>query len=270
MLSSRPSTPSLETQHRFDALAQIAECAEIVALDFFKCRGDLIRENKSSTDFVSEADRAVERCIRSQIAKVYPDDLVVGEELGGEKGSAYWLIDPIDGTSNFLSGLPLWAISIAYVEDGRPTLGAVSIPLLSRCLVGGLGHPLQDIGRSQATAGTSLVFGIGKNEHWPTDRRDQIEALLHPNGLTALTLGSCATSLALVASGELAGYAEGHVGFWDIAAGVALCEAANVPVSFAATAGKQSSFVAAGPASVQKDVFNITCLKQQKQNTNED
>ncbi|MEM5478004.1 inositol monophosphatase [Pacificibacter sp. AS14] len=259
MLLADLSTPLQEHQKRFDTLVEIAAQAEIVARDFFARRDVLILEQKSPTDFVTDADRAVERCIRLEIAKSFPNDFVVGEELGGQEGQSYWLVDPIDGTSNFLSGLPLWAISIAYIENGHPIFGLVSIPMLNRCLLGGQAFGLQDLGRRRGAAcGASKVFGIGYNEHWPPNRRELIEAQLRSHGLSSLTLGSCATSLALVASGELAGYAEGNVGYWDVAGGIALCEAANVSVSYAATSGKKSTFIAAGSASIQPLIYDIT------------
>ncbi|MBU2936497.1 MULTISPECIES: inositol monophosphatase family protein [Pacificibacter] len=260
-----PTTPQ-EHRKRFDTLVEIAAQAEIVAREFFVRRDALILEHKSLTDFVTDADRAVERCIRLEIAKSFPDDLVVGEEFGGREGQSYWLVDPIDGTSNFLSGLPLWAISIAYIENGHPIFGSVSIPMLNRCLLGGQGFGLKDSGRCRGDAcGASKVFGIGYNEHWPPSRRELIEAQLRSQGLSSLTLGSCATSLALVASGELAGYAEGNVGYWDVAGGIALCEAANVSVSYAATSGKKSTFVAAGPVSIQPLIYDITKSKPASQ-----
>ncbi len=259
MSSPHLAQPTPAQRHRFDTLAKIAARAEVVALEFFARRSDLTRVNKSPSDFVTEADQTVESCIREAIAEHHPHDTVVGEELGGEEASSYWLVDPIDGTSNFLSGLPLWSISIAYIENNHPTLGVVSMPMLGRCLYGGKGFDLHEIGTKLSTAGgSSLVFGIGHNEHWPSNRRILIEERIKSDGLTGVSLGSCATSLALVASGELAGYAEGYVGFWDIAAGVALCEAANVPVSFVANSRKSASFVAAGPAPIQPDVFVIT------------
>lgn len=263
MTASSPSLTQIDPTpaqlHRFDTLAKVAARAESMALDFFARRSDLLREHKSHTDFVTEADRAVENCIRAAIAEHHPDDTVVGEELGGQSAASYWLVDPIDGTSNFLSGLPLWSISIAYIENNHPTLGVVSMPMLGRCLLGGRGFDLCEIGdKSPATGSASLVFGIGQNEHWSSDRRDLIEDCIRSIGLTGISLGSCATSLALVASGELAGYAEGHVGFWDIAAGVALCEAAQVPVSFLANTKTSGSFVAAGPSLIQPDIFAIT------------
>ncbi len=252
---------------RFETLAKVATRAEKLALEFFSRRSELLRLNKSHTDFVTEADRAVENCIRSAIAEFYPDDTVVGEEMGGEITSSYWLVDPIDGTSNFLSGLPLWSISIAYIEDHHPVLGAVSMPMLGRCLLGGRGFDLQEIrGQTINAGGASLVFGIGRNEHWARDRRDLIEDCIKSEGLTGVSLGSCATSLALAASGELAGYAEGNVGFWDIAAGIALCEAAQVPISFFANGQTNSSFVVAGPSTIQPDVFAITNWGEKRSN----
>jgi myo-inositol-1(or 4)-monophosphatase len=68
--------------------------------------------------------------IREQIAINYPDDDIVGEEGGGVETDAYWSLDPIDGTSNFLAGIPLWGVSIAYCEDYVHILGDISFQML--------------------------------------------------------------------------------------------------------------------------------------------
>jgi len=244
---------------RARTLETVIIAAEKLALQYFSQRSELARFNKSPADFVSEADRSVESRIRDVIAGRYPNEPIVGEELGGRAGSAYWLVDPIDGTSNFLSGIPLWAISIAYVEDGHPTLGAVAIPMLKRRLIGGRDVPLREFGQHSGTAGgASLVFGIGANAFWPTRYRELIEAELKPNGLMGVSLGSCATSLALTASGEMAGYAEGNVGFWDIAAGVALCEAAKLKTSYVGDPGPNKSSVVVGPNDIQNAISALT------------
>jgi myo-inositol-1(or 4)-monophosphatase len=250
---------------RAASLRNAIEVAEKRALSFFHKRETLVLSAKSTTDFVTEADRSVEQCIRQELAKSHPDDPVVGEELGGKATCAYWLVDPIDGTNNFLSGLPLWAISIAFVENGHPILGGISIPSLGRTLIGGKNHPMQEIGKVASTAsGHALTFGIGGNEFWPNACRDAIDAVLVENRLTSVCLGSCATSLALAASGELAGYAEGNVGFWDIAAGVALCEAADRAVTFVGKPGPNASFVAVGPRNIQPKISSLTLLNERE------
>jgi histidinol-phosphatase len=82
---------------------------------------------------VSDADRAAEELIRGQLRRTRPRDGVLGEELGATgHGPRQWVVDPIDGTKNFIRGVPVWATLIALVDDGRPVIGLVSAPALGR------------------------------------------------------------------------------------------------------------------------------------------
>jgi len=93
---------------RLAIASQIVERAAELALSHFNRRDEISVSSKRVQDFVSEADVAVEQFIREQLQLHFPDDAVVGEEMGGQLGdSACWVIDPIDGTSNFLRGSPL-------------------------------------------------------------------------------------------------------------------------------------------------------------------
>ena len=121
----------LET--RMELLRPIMVKSSQLALKLFEDRGELKVEEKSARDYVSDADFKVERHIRELIAKELPHDMVVGEELGGVAGSKYWIIDPIDGTSNHLSGLCIF-------RDIRPPIPTTSAhlyrgirPALTRC-----------------------------------------------------------------------------------------------------------------------------------------
>jgi histidinol-phosphatase len=87
---------------------------------------DLRVETKPDLTPVSDADRAVEDALRARLG----GEAIVGEERGGERGDAYWLLDPIDGTKNFVRGIPVWATLVAYVADGGPLVGVVSAPAL--------------------------------------------------------------------------------------------------------------------------------------------
>jgi histidinol-phosphatase len=90
-------------------------------------------ETKPDLSPVTEADRAVEQVLRKRIGEERPGHSVVGEEFGAdEKGSARWILDPIDGTKNYVRGLPVWATLIALERDGRVEVGVVSAPALQR------------------------------------------------------------------------------------------------------------------------------------------
>ncbi|QBS40880.1 histidinol-phosphatase [Nocardia sp. CS682] len=95
---------------------------------------DLKVDSKPDLTPVSDADLAVEQAIRQVLAEQRPDDSVLGEEFGGdaEFSGRQWVIDPIDGTKNFVRGVPIWATLIALLDDGVPMAGVVSAPALSR------------------------------------------------------------------------------------------------------------------------------------------
>ncbi|WP_336991238.1 inositol monophosphatase family protein [Leucobacter sp. VD1] len=106
----------------------LADLADAVSLPRFQS-ADLTIETKPDRTFVTDADKAVERALRERIEAELPGDSFFGEESGrSEKGSRRWIIDPIDGTANFLRGVPNWATLIALEVDGEPTVGVVSAP----------------------------------------------------------------------------------------------------------------------------------------------
>ncbi|HJQ45756.1 MAG TPA: histidinol-phosphatase [Amycolatopsis sp.] len=112
---------------------RLADAADAITTARFRAR-DLKVDSKPDRTPVTDADTAVEDAVRELLAGERPMDAVVGEERGGESWSAgrVWILDPIDGTKNFLRGAPVWATLIALVEDGTPTVGMISAPLLGR------------------------------------------------------------------------------------------------------------------------------------------
>jgi histidinol-phosphatase len=110
----------------------LACCDEADALALAHFRRDLRIETKPDRSFVTEADQAIERGIRGRIAAAYPDHGLVGEEYGNEagRGSATWYIDPIDGTHNFMRGVPLFGTLLAVEVDGELQVGVMSAPAL--------------------------------------------------------------------------------------------------------------------------------------------
>ena len=111
---------------------ELADAADALSLPRFRAR-DLVVETKPDLTPVTEADRAVEARLRRLLAERRPDDAVLGEEEGEAGGGAVrWVIDPIDGTKNFLRGIPVWATLIAFERDGQVVCGVVSAPALGR------------------------------------------------------------------------------------------------------------------------------------------
>lgn len=111
---------------------RLADTADQVSMDRFQAL-DLKVEEKPDFTLVSDADKAVEAAIREQLAASRPQDAILGEEEG-EQGTSTrrWIIDPIDGTHNYVRGVPVWATLIGLEEDGEMVIGVVSAPALSR------------------------------------------------------------------------------------------------------------------------------------------
>ena len=119
---------------------ELADVADAVSLHAFRARdfGVYLKEDRTH---VTDTDRAVEQVLRERLAKARPSDSIFGEEFG-DNGPAkrQWIIDPIDGTANFMRGIPVWATLIALVVDGVPEVGVVSAPALNRRWWGASGH----------------------------------------------------------------------------------------------------------------------------------
>ena len=189
------------------------------------------------TDLVSEADIATEQLIRSRLAAERPDDGVMGEEAdetGGSSGRR-WIVDPLDGTVNFLFGLPQWAVSIALDDGAGAVCGVVYDAVRDECWAAHRdgpplldGEPVQASGRTEmATALVATGFGDD------TDVRrvqGEVVARLLPLVRDIRRFGSAALDLAWTAGGRYDAYFERGVKAWDIAAGALLCERAGLEV----------------------------------------
>ncbi len=110
----------------------LADQADALTMSRFNA-SDLVVETKPDLTPVSDADRACEELIRNQLRRTRPRDVVIGEEFGQTgHGARQWVIDPIDGTKNYVRGVPVWATLIALLDGRRPVLGVVSAPALAR------------------------------------------------------------------------------------------------------------------------------------------
>jgi myo-inositol-1(or 4)-monophosphatase len=203
------------------------------ALGFFDTLALRTVEAKAPGDLVSDADRAVEVTLRQLLAHHFPGDGVLGEEMGGTPTDRFWAVDPIDGTSNFLSGLPFWTISLGLMEQGQPIAGGILAPALGLMAVTD-GTTLRETGLAPGSRPADPpCIGLGRNPRWPAADRHAVEAAIETAGLSPRLIGSCALSLMLVATGRLKGYVEARTGgLWDCAGGLALCRAAGLPTAF--------------------------------------
>jgi len=191
---------------------------------------------KGPADFVSAADIKAESIIRESLAKSRPDYGFIGEESGETKGAnrfQIWVVDPLDGTTNFLHGLPHWAISIALVDDNVLTAGVVFDPVKDELFWAERGkgafvndRRLRVSSRrdlTQSLLATGFPF-IGKKGHGAV-QRELIKLMPRTAGIRRL--GSAALDLAYVAAGRYDGFWERGLNSWDIAAGILIVQEAG-------------------------------------------
>jgi len=224
--------PGLEA--RFALAEAVAREAGAVALDYFKRRETLVVETKRDPqDVVSIADRDVENLIRARFNEAFPADGVLGEEYGLEEGTSgfTWVVDPIDGTSPFVNGMPNWCVSIGLLHDGVPVVGVISAPCHDELYAAALGKGATLNGKKLSLDASrtikNAVTGIGANNHvTPALVAGIVESLLEAGG-NFIRNGSGALMLAYVAAGRLVGYYEPYMHAWDCMAGYCLVKEAG-------------------------------------------
>jgi myo-inositol-1(or 4)-monophosphatase len=213
-----------------------------------------VSSKSTPTDLVSEADHAAERLIRERIAAARPGDGVLGEEGGDHTGTSgvRWVVDPLDGTVNFLFGLPQWAVSIACEDADGALAGVVYDPLRDELFsVERDGAPTRDgapIARSDRDDLATALVGTGFGYDSEVRRAQaEVAARLLPDVRDIRRFGSAAIDLAWTACGRLDAYYEHGLNAWDLAAGRLLCERAGLEVHDLAPVGPSGPGVLVSP-----------------------
>lgn len=201
-------------------------------------RQDVKVHAKGLNDFVSEVDQQAEFEIITTIKKAYPDHAILAEESGIHEGNGCeWIIDPLDGTTNFLHGVPQYCVSIAMREDNKLQLGVVYDPVKEElfCASRGEGATLNNRRIRVSTQKDLTASLLGTGLPYRTDQElDAYMATLRAmleNTSGIRRAGSAALDLAYVAAGRFDGFWEFGLNIWDIAAGVLLIQEAGGLVS---------------------------------------
>lgn len=193
---------------------------------------------KSPNDFVSDIDRECEAIIIETIHKAFPDHAVLGEETGSRgDGDTQWVIDPLDGTLNYLHGIPHFSISIAMRVKQRLEVGVVYDPLRQELFTAtrGNGAQLNDkrirVSNRRSLNGAVLGTGFPFGQMDDLDRYMEVMAALMPRASGLRRAGSAALDLAYVAAGRFDGFWEFGLQQWDLAAGALIAREAGAIVA---------------------------------------
>lgn len=224
-VGSQPAAPDL----RFSVACAVAREAGAFARRCFHRRPAFSAQNlKGQQDYLAATDAEVEALIRGRLQEAFPQDAFIGEEDGGEPAGAdaVWVVDPVDGTANFVRGLSQFCVSIALVQAGRIEVGIIYDPMLDELYAARRGHGATLNGEPMR------VSGVGRLDHASIEAGWSSRIAVGPYLATVQKLfeagavvrrgGSGALALANVAAGRIDGYVELHMNAWDALAGYLL------------------------------------------------
>jgi myo-inositol-1(or 4)-monophosphatase len=230
---------SESSNSELEAVRELAErlAREAGAIQRERYEGELVVATKSeSIDLVTDVDHACEKLIVDALTELRPDDAILAEEGSGEDtadAAWRWIVDPLDGTTNYAHGYPRFCVSIGVEHEGSGAVGVVYDPLLDElfCGVRGCGatlngrpiHVSSEADMSQAMLATGFAYDVHRSDD---DNINHFAAIV--KAARALRRdGSAALDLCYVAAGRLDGYWELKLHAWDVAAGIIIVEEAG-------------------------------------------
>ncbi|MCH4023812.1 MAG: inositol monophosphatase [Acetobacter sp.] len=227
-------SPALD--YRLQAARAVVADAARLAMSMRPPPGGPTGTQKSAQDWLTEADGAVEAFISKRIGELFPDDGFQGEENGQTReGGLRWVVDPIDGTSNFARGRSRWCISLGLLDGDRPVAGVIHAPALNEVWTAltGKGAFLngQRIHASPVTDTRSAMIEMGWSNRVPEPVFMEKIGGVMSLGAMPRSGGSGALALADVACGRLDAYIEIVINLWDVAAALSILEEAGAVVS---------------------------------------
>jgi myo-inositol-1(or 4)-monophosphatase len=225
---------SIDIKQRFKFSKDVIREGGKLALGYFNDLGSLNIQSKGLQDMASQADLETEELIKGRIETAYPEDAFFGEETGGfepNTDQGIWVVDPIDGTAPFVSGVPMWCISIAFVVNSKIEFGLIYDPVHDELFAAQCGNGATLNGKSiNASTSTSLNNGrmcIGFSHRSSADEITPVfDALIKAGGIY-VCYGTGALGLVYVACGRLIGYYEPHMNSWDCYGAIAIIREAG-------------------------------------------
>lgn len=227
--------PDGALEARLALACRVAEEAGRLALAMRPAPGAPVATLKGAQDWLTEADGAVERLIGDELARAFPEDGFLGEEGGRRTGALTWVVDPIDGTSNYARGSSRFCVSLGLMAGAEPVLGVVVAPALGETYLGVRGRGATRNGAPiRAATTTALERGmveIGWSRRRPEAAFQALLAAVMATGAAPRLGGSGTLGLMDVACGRTDAYVELHINLWDVAAGLAILAEAGAFVS---------------------------------------
>jgi len=249
----------VDEQELLDVALEAARAGAGELMARFGARAEGVETKSTPTDLVSEADVVAESVIRRLLAGRRPADAVLGEEGGASgDGALRWLVDPLDGTINFLFGIPAFVVSIACCDAEGGLAGVVLDPVREECFAATRSGPAmlngsEIRGSDRAELGTAMVAtGFGYDSDVRA-RQAEVVARLLPRVRDIRRVGAAAMDLCWTACGRFDAYYERGVKPWDIAAGTLIAERAGLEVrELAADGPDPAGVVVAGRGLMQQ------------------
>lgn len=217
---------------RYETAQSVAKKAGKLALSHLEAlkNNSFPIEVKGKQDFVTKADRNVETFIRQRLKEAFPADGLLGEEHGLEVGDndLTWVIDPIDGTANYIRDIDQWAISIALVSSKGMEVGVIYDPVRDNLYAARVSNGAylngKPLAKAKASRPTDPIVITGRSKRKPFEGYLQILTFLEKSEIEYRRFGSAAMGLAYVAQGLVDGYYEADLNPWDCLAGLLLVE----------------------------------------------
>jgi myo-inositol-1(or 4)-monophosphatase len=188
---------------------------------------------KGAQDFLTVADGATETFLRKRIAELFPQDAIIGEEQGGAPApdGIVWILDPIDGTSNFARGGDRWCVSVGIAKGGRAVAGAIARHATQEVFAAARGHGATLNGQPIRAAATTdrgrAIIEVGWSMRVPVARFHALAQAVMAGGAGIRLGGSGSLGLVDCAAGRLDGYVELHINSWDACAALAIAREAG-------------------------------------------
>ena len=265
-IANADRTPDVTEVDEPELLSVAVEAARAAAGELMARYGRTARgvSTKSSpTDLVSEADLAAEAAIRRVLARRRPDDAILGEEGGASgEGEMLWLVDPLDGTINYLYEIPAFCVSVACERAGEGLVGVVYDPVRDECFSATpsgdarLNGSVLDGPAAEDLSTAMVATGFGYDA---AVRARQAEVLLRvlPRVRDIRRVGAAALDLAWTACGRFDAYYERGVKRWDVAAGALVCRRAGLAVRELPAEGSDAWGLAVAPAGLIEEFSEL-------------